>query len=95
MFPAGIFASVAHDFHLQSTPLHEKTGALFAVLPSDHARGAAALAMIERHFDISPANTACPCTARAAANLGSRLIEFQSQNMTVAARAIAEKKVSG
>ena len=27
--------------------------------------------------------------------LGSRLIEFQSQNMTVAARAIAEKKVSG
>ncbi|MFC3087918.1 hypothetical protein, partial [Tabrizicola soli] len=28
-------------------------------------------------------------------SLGSRLIEFQSQNMTVAARAIAEKKVSG
>lgn len=27
--------------------------------------------------------------------LGCRLIEFQSQNMTVAARAIAEKKVSG
>jgi len=27
--------------------------------------------------------------------LGSRLIEFQSQNKTVAARAMAEKNVSG